>query len=72
MGTLPLLLAYWQAGLVDGPVLRQSALMIAPVLAGFALGEWLRHRLDPRQFRRVVLFVFLLMGLNLLRKSLLA
>ena len=68
-GTLPLIGGYWTTGLITGPSALISIGMILPAIAGFALGERLRKRLDAEKFRRVVLIVFLLMGLNLIRRA---
>lgn len=69
LGSLPLLAGFWHEGLIDGPMALLSAALVLPTLAGFALGERLRARLDPARFRIAVLVVFLLMGLNLLRRA---
>lgn len=70
VGTLPLTVGYWNAGLFTGPLALSSTLMIVPVLAGFAIGERLRHRMPTEQFRRWVLIFFFVMGLNLVRRAL--
>lgn len=70
MGTVPLVWGFWQSGVLTGPGAGLSALMIVPALAGFTLGEVLRRRLNADRFRRVVLLVFLAMGLNLVRRAL--
>lgn len=68
-GTLPLIGGFWSAGIITGPSAGVSVLMFLPALAGFTLGEALRRRLDAARFRKVVLLVFLVMGLNLIRKA---
>lgn len=70
-GTLPLIGGFWSSGLITGGSAGVSVAMIVPALAGFALGERLRRSLDAERFRKTVLVVFLLMGLNLIRKALL-
>lgn len=70
VGSLPLYLGYWQTGLVDRGTAAASSLMVVPTLAGFAIGEALRGRLANQAFRRAVLVVFALMGLNLIRRAL--
>ena len=70
LGSLPLCLGYWQNGLLGGAMALASASMVIPTILGFTLGEWLRRRLDPARFRRAVLLLFLLLGLNLIRRSL--
>ena len=58
------------SGLLDGETAPLSAGMVVPSLIGFTLGEAIRRRLDADRFRTVVLWMFLLMGLNLIRRSL--
>ncbi len=69
IGSLPLCLGYAQQGLLTGPLSLTSALLIAPTLAGFALGERLRRYVSPNGFRVVLLWIFLFLGLNLLRRA---
>jgi len=69
-GTIPLIGGLWQNGLITGPSAILSLAMTAPAIAGFAVGERLRRDLDAKRFRTVVLAVFLVMGLNLIRKAL--
>ncbi|MEM7291818.1 MAG: sulfite exporter TauE/SafE family protein [Pseudomonadota bacterium] len=71
MGGIPLYLGFWHAGLLDDGVGWLSLGMVIPSLLGFTAGEFLRRKLDGDRFRTVVLAVFLLMGLNLIRKALL-
>lgn len=70
LGSISLILGYWQAGALSVQLAGQSTAMVVPALIGYSVGEWLRNRLDARQFRNTVLFVFFLMGLNLIRKAL--
>lgn len=70
LGSFSLIFGYWHAGALSGQLVGQSAAMIVPALIGYSIGEWLRNRLDSKQFKNLVLFVFFLMGLNLLRKGL--
>jgi len=69
-GSIPLVIGY----VAQGFVTLQSALigiaLLIPTLAGFALGERLRNSLSEAAFRRGLLAVFFLMGLNLLRRAL--
>jgi uncharacterized membrane protein YfcA len=68
-GSIPLLVGYLRNGLITGDIAYLSALMIVPTLLGFALGEQLRKHLDASRFRTAVLVMFLLIGLNLLRRA---
>ncbi|MGG7567390.1 sulfite exporter TauE/SafE family protein [Rhodovulum sp. DZ06] len=70
LGSLILVAAHLQSGLLSGANLAWSAAMVAPGVAGMALGQALQDRLDPVAFRRATLFVLCLAGLNLLRRGL--
>jgi uncharacterized membrane protein YfcA len=70
VGSLPLCVGYWNNGMLTGPVALISASMILPTLAGFTVGEVLRKRIDARRFKTLVLVFFLLIGINLVRRSL--
>ena len=70
LGSLPLCIGFWQQGLLSGGLAVTSASMIVPTLVGFTLGEVIRRHLPADRFRKVVLLVFLVMGLNLLRRAL--
>ena len=69
LGGIPLCLGFWQAGLLTGDLATLSLGMTAPTLVGFSIGEIIRRRLNADRFRRIVLIIFLLMGLNLIRKG---
>jgi uncharacterized membrane protein YfcA len=69
LGGLPLCVGLWRAGLVTGANAPVSIAMVVPAMAGFTLGEVLRRRLDTARFRIAVLVLFLLMGLNLVRRA---
>lgn len=68
-GSLPLVAGYAHAGLLNFETAPLSALMTLPALAGFTFGEAIRRRMDAERFRKAVLLVFLLLGLNLLRRA---
>lgn len=70
IGSLPLAAGYLGQGMMTPSLAAVSVAMILPTLAGFALGARLRRHLSNARFRRVLLYVFLVMGLNLLRKGL--
>jgi hypothetical protein len=46
-----------------------SAAATVPAFIGLILGQWLRSHIPEAKFRRVVLLVFLLSGLNLIRQA---
>lgn len=70
IGSLPLAAGYVAQGYLTLQTGVISVALLAPTFAGFALGEAIRHRLSEKAFRRMLLFVFFLMGLNLLRRAL--
>ena len=70
IGSVPLMLWFWQTGLLNGQTAPLSLAMIVPTILGFSVGEVIRRRLDAQAFKKVLLWFFLLMGLNLLRRAL--
>lgn len=72
LGSLPLCVGYIYAGFLTGPLAALSAAMFVPTMIGLLLGEKLRARLSEQAFRRMILFLFFLIGLNLIRRGLLA
>lgn len=69
VGSIPLMVGFWQAGMLTGNIAGISAIMVVPTVVGFTFGEVLRRRMSPDTFRKVLLWMFLLMGLNLLRRA---
>lgn len=69
VGSVPLIAGYLRQGFLPAELALQSTLLIAPTFAGFWVGEKLRGALSEAAFRRFLLFVFCMMALNLLRKS---
>ena len=68
-GSIPLAIGYVSQGFVTIETAAVSVGLLAPTFAGFAIGERLRNRLSEVAFRRWLLAVFLLMGLNLIRRA---
>lgn len=64
-----LTLGYVRARLTSPMLLGVSALLVGPVAVGMWIGEHARQYLNEDVFRRVVLLVFFLLGLNLIRVS---
>ena len=69
VGGLPLMVGFWQAGLFRGEAAQVSAVMVIPAVLGFTIGEAVRRRMSAENFRTALLWMFLLMGLNLLRRA---
>jgi len=61
--------ALWSRGLADAELGAASAAGLVPALAGMALGQRLRRRLDEETFRRVFLVALLLLGAWLVARS---
>lgn len=70
LGTLPLCAGLWRAGLFGGTQAAISAAMVIPALLGFQIGEAVRRRLHAERFQTMLLVVFLLLGLNIIRRGL--
>ena len=69
MGSVPLCIGYWMNGLMTGPLTGLSLMMVIPTLIGSNIGERLRRKINPAIFQKIVLVVFLLMGLNIIRQA---
>ena len=69
LGCLPLVWGYWATGQMTGSLMGLSAAMLVPTLLGFSIGERLRRSMDQERFRRVFLWIFLVLGLNLIRRA---
>jgi uncharacterized membrane protein YfcA len=69
IGGVPFALAYVQQGFLTPELGVVSLALVVPTLLGFSLGARLRSRLSNEKFRKLVLYVFLILGLNLLRRG---
>jgi len=69
LGSVPLVLGYIKQGYLTADLSLISAMMLIPTFAGFWIGERLRGKMSEQAFRKLVLFIFFLMGLNLLRRA---
>lgn len=69
LGAIPLVAAYAAHGSFRGSIAAISFALTIPAMLGFALGERFRHRIDPARFQRLVLWMFLLLGANMLRRA---
>ena len=68
-GSVVLFVAYWDTGLVGPSVAIASCFLLIPSMLGMVLGERIRHVLSAKRFEKLLLFVFLIMGLNLIRRA---
>jgi uncharacterized membrane protein YfcA len=71
VGSVPLVTAYVQQGFLTAEIAGVSLVLVVPTLIGFALGAKLRSRMSNEKFRKVLLYAFLILGLNLLRRGIL-
>lgn len=72
VGSLALFSSYWKIDLISLEQIRISALLVIPAILGFSIGEVLRKRVSNELFRKLMLWFFLLMGVNLLWRGLTA
>jgi len=68
-GAVTLLFAHIASGILNAGTAPFSALMILPALFGMWLGFKVQDRLDQQVFRRAVLAVLIVAGLNLVRRG---
>lgn len=66
-GSIPLFIGYWHAGLTNPTLLGYSLIMVVPTIFGLLIGEKGRGYLSGEQFRKLLLFIFFVLGLNLIR-----
>ena len=70
VASVPLLLGYRRNGILDDSTALLSLAACVPSFAGQWVGTWLRARIEQESFRKVLLIVFFLIGLNLIRRAL--
>ncbi len=68
--SVPLLTGYRQNGILDDSTAVLSLAACLPSFVGQWIGTWVRARIQPDSFRKVLLIVFFLIGLNLIRRAL--
>ncbi|MCH7550349.1 MAG: sulfite exporter TauE/SafE family protein [Proteobacteria bacterium] len=66
---VPLTFAYWRNGIFAGDVIPLSLAACVPGMIGIRIGEKIRDRIDQETFRKVMLAVLLIIGLNLIRRA---
>lgn len=70
LGLLVVIAVHGSTGVLNATTLPLSVLLIAPAFAGMAVGLWVQDRLAQETFRRAVLAVLVIAGINLLRRGL--
>jgi len=68
-GAIPLAISYTAVGILGWRELWLSILALVPIFLGMWLGERIRHRIDPILFRKILLVILILLGLNLIRRG---
>lgn len=67
--SIPLLIGYRQNGILDDSTAVVSLAACLPSFLGLWIGTWVRGKIEPESFRKVLLVVFFLIGLNLIRRA---
>ena len=67
--SVPLAIAYWRNGIFSGDVIYLSLYACVPGMIGIRIGELIRERIDQDTFRKVMLAMLFLIGLNLIRRA---
>lgn len=70
IGSFLLLLGYVQTGIVNEDNALISFALLLPAIAGFTVGEKLRNKMSNELFYKLILIMFLVLGLNFVRRSL--
>lgn len=70
LGGVTLLAAHLKSGVLNATTLPLSAAALVPALAGMGLGVLLHDRMPQSTFRRAMLVVLSLAGMNLIRRAL--
>ncbi|MEC7764828.1 MAG: sulfite exporter TauE/SafE family protein [Pseudomonadota bacterium] len=72
IGSVALLLAHLRSGVLNAQTIPLSLAAMAPALIGMWMGYKLHDRMPQATFRRAMLFVLVVAGLNLIRRGLVA
>jgi uncharacterized membrane protein YfcA len=70
LGSVALVLAHIQSGVLRAETLPLSVMMIIPAVIGMVIGGRIQDHIDQVMFRKVTLWVLLIVGLNLVRRGL--
>ena len=68
-GSVPLAIAYWQNGVLNPDNFWLSAYACVPSMIGIRIGEKLRDRINQEMFRKALLVILFIIGLNLIRRA---
>lgn len=67
--SIPLIIAYVDNGILNAETIPLSLYACIPGMAGLGVGQAIRRRINPETFRKVVLGLLFLIGLNLIRRA---
>ena len=70
IGSVVLLVGYTSTGIVNRSNALASTMLLFPAIAGFSVGERLRTRISSERFQKFILVLFLVLGLNFVRRAL--
>ncbi len=68
-GSSVIFVGYWKADIIGPSITLISCALLLPSMAGMILGERVRKTLSANRFERLLLWMFLIMGLNLIRRA---
>jgi uncharacterized membrane protein YfcA len=66
---VPLTFAYWRNGIFAGDIIGLSFAACVPGMIGIRIGEKIRDKIDQETFRKVMLVILFIIGLNLIRRA---
>lgn len=69
LGSIALLATFWQTGVFTAEHASISSALVVPAITGFVIGESLRNKISNKTFRKLMLWFFLFMGVNLVWRS---
>jgi len=71
LGSLSLLAAHLQSGVLNSVTTPFSAMLLIPAFIGMQAGFWMSDRMNPKVFLKATLVVLIVAGANLVRRGLL-
>jgi uncharacterized membrane protein YfcA len=70
LGSLSLLAAHLQSGVLNSVTTPFSAMLLIPAFIGMQAGFWMSDRMNPDVFRKATLIMLIVAGANLVRRGL--
>ena len=69
IGAIPFVFFYIQNGVLEGDMMWLSIAACAPVMIGILIGERARKHINEGAFRKFLLIVLLIVGVNMIRRA---